>query len=260
MLAWLKDITVGHLPRQLHRQQFVIQECEKCNIYVFNHSKTITINDCVICHIFRRSVKGSVFVRDCKHTQCKVACLQFHTKAVKRQRCFCAAPLTAFSSTTLSWPTTSRTLGSAYSTTTGATPRLHVDVQKEQLEFVVRGFSSSGFLPTPDCESEFKWVLISCRFSRRVHENSEQSCLFVFFAGEYWITNTHKNRPECEEVLRTSLVPTDLSKREHVNCKMLMAVRYQNSSTDNTVLLYPCFKCCSMNWKTTRSTVLIITA
>uniref|UniRef100_A0AAQ5Y6R3 C-CAP/cofactor C-like domain-containing protein n=1 Tax=Amphiprion ocellaris TaxID=80972 RepID=A0AAQ5Y6R3_AMPOC len=146
MLAWLKDITVGHLPGQLHRQQFVIQECEKCNIYVFNHSKTITINDCVICHIFRRSVKGSVFVRDCKHTQCKVACLQFHTKAVKRQ-----------SSTTLSWPTTSRT------------------------------------------------------FSRRVHENSEQSCLFVFFAGEYWTTNTHKKRPEfvCSEYMQLGLQKTE---------------------------------------------------
>uniref|UniRef100_A0A3Q1GAL4 RP2 activator of ARL3 GTPase n=1 Tax=Acanthochromis polyacanthus TaxID=80966 RepID=A0A3Q1GAL4_9TELE len=131
-----------NLPGKLHRQQFVIQECEKCNMYVFNHSKTITINDCVISRIFLRLVKGSVFVRDCKHTKCVVMkvflCCFYYPELAYH---FKDAGLSMFNN---NW---------SY---------IH------HLILVSRRNNCNH-------ESEFKMV----------HENSEQSCLFVCFAGEY---------------------------------------------------------------------------
>lgn len=56
------------------------------------------------------------------------------------------------------------------------------------------------FVPTPDPESDFKSVRISADPSRSIvpltkggrRKESEESCLFVFFAGEYTTANARK--------------------------------------------------------------------
>ncbi|KAF6091394.1 RP2 activator of ARL3 GTPase [Phyllostomus discolor] len=45
MFSGLKSETVGRLPGTVAGQQFLIQDCENCNIYIFDHSATITIDD-----------------------------------------------------------------------------------------------------------------------------------------------------------------------------------------------------------------------
>ncbi|XP_019621821.1 PREDICTED: protein XRP2-like [Branchiostoma belcheri] len=87
-IANLKDETVGRVPGTVNGQQFIIQDCENCNIFIFDHSATITIDDCVNCRIFLGPIKGSVFIRDCKDCKCMFACQQFRTRDCKKIDCF----------------------------------------------------------------------------------------------------------------------------------------------------------------------------
>ncbi|XP_050416490.1 protein XRP2 [Patella vulgata] len=76
----IKNDTVGRLPGDVHGQQIVIQNCENCNIYIFDHTVTLTVDDCSDCNIFLGPVKTSVFIRDCKNCNIAVACQQFRTR------------------------------------------------------------------------------------------------------------------------------------------------------------------------------------
>ncbi|XP_046364849.1 protein XRP2-like isoform X1 [Haliotis rufescens] len=80
----LKNETVSRLPGSVNGQQLVIQNCEDCNIYVFDHSATITIDDCTNCRMFLGPIKTSVFFRDCKDIKAMVACQQFRTRDCSR--------------------------------------------------------------------------------------------------------------------------------------------------------------------------------
>uniref|UniRef100_A0A8C2J7V4 Protein XRP2 n=1 Tax=Cyprinus carpio TaxID=7962 RepID=A0A8C2J7V4_CYPCA len=143
MLTGLKNETVGRLPGTLNGQQFVIQDCENCNIYVFDHSATITIDDCVNCRIMLGPVKGSVFFRDCKDIKCVVACQQFRTRDCKKMDVFlcCATQPIIESSTGMKF-----------------------------------GCSRS--------------IVPLTKGGRRTE--SDESCLFVFFAGDYTTANARK--------------------------------------------------------------------
>lgn len=80
--------TIGRLPGSINGQQFIIQNCENCDIYVFDHCATVTVDDCVNCRIFIAAIKSSIFVRDC--TDCVVAtsCQQFRTRDCKKLTAF----------------------------------------------------------------------------------------------------------------------------------------------------------------------------
>ncbi|XP_065829487.1 protein XRP2-like [Oscarella lobularis] len=84
----LEDTTAGKLPGQIGGQQFIIKDCKKCDIYLFDHIASLTIDDCVNCRIVIGPVKGSVFFRDCKDITCLVACQQFRTRDCKKMRVF----------------------------------------------------------------------------------------------------------------------------------------------------------------------------
>ncbi|XDV35667.1 hypothetical protein PO909_005565 [Leuciscus waleckii] len=143
MLTGLKNETVGRLPGKLNGQQFVIQDCENCNIYVFDHSATITIDDCVNCRIMLGPVKGSVFFRDCKDIKCVVACQQFRTRDCKKMDVFlCCATQPIIESST----------GMKFGCCRSIVP-------------ITKG-------------------------GRRTE--SEESCLFVFFSGDYTTANARK--------------------------------------------------------------------
>ncbi|XP_075901415.1 protein XRP2 [Nelusetta ayraudi] len=213
MLNGLKDVTVGRLPGKLNGQQFVIQECENCNIYVFDHSATITIDDCVNCRIVLGPVKGSVFFRDCKDIKCVVACQQFRTRDCKKMDVFlCCATQPIIESST----------GMKFGCFQYFYPDLGFHFKDAGLSIFNNNWSNihdftpvSGennwsllpetsavldFVPAPDAESEFKSVRVSGEPARSSipltkggrRKDSEESCLFVFFAGEYSTANARK--------------------------------------------------------------------
>ncbi|KAK5620326.1 Protein Xrp2 [Crenichthys baileyi] len=213
MLTGLRDVTVGRLPGKLNGQQFVIQECENCNIYVLDHSATITIDDCVNCRIVLGPVKGSVFFRDCKDIKCVVACQQFRTRDCQKMDVFlyCATQPIIESST-----------GMKFGCFQYYYPELAFHFKDAGLSIFNNNWSNihdftpvSGennwsllpedskvldFVPAPDPESDFKSIRISTEAARSIvpltkggrRKDSEESCLFVFFAGEYTAANARK--------------------------------------------------------------------
>ncbi|XP_037530958.1 protein XRP2 [Nematolebias whitei] len=213
MLVGLKDVTVGRLPGKLNGQQLVIQECENCNIYVFDHSATITIDDCVNCRIVFGPVKGSVFFRDCKDMKCVVACQQFRTRDCKKMDVFlCCATQPIIESST----------GMKFSCFQYFYPELAFHFKDAGLSIFNNNWSNvhdftpvSGennwsllpedsplldFVAMPDPESEFKSVRVSVEPLRSIvpltnggrRKDSDESCLCVFFAGEYSTANARK--------------------------------------------------------------------
>ena len=43
---------VGRIPGKIDGQQFIIQNCQSSQIYLFDHLNTITVDDCSDCVIF----------------------------------------------------------------------------------------------------------------------------------------------------------------------------------------------------------------
>ncbi|KAK2189898.1 hypothetical protein NP493_94g02029 [Ridgeia piscesae] len=80
----LNGETVGRVPGTVNGQQFIIQNCQDCNIFVFDHSATISVDDCINCRIFLGPIKTSVFVRDCSDCKLMIACQQFRTRDCKK--------------------------------------------------------------------------------------------------------------------------------------------------------------------------------
>ncbi|XP_054646944.1 protein XRP2 isoform X1 [Dunckerocampus dactyliophorus] len=213
MLTGLKGVTAGRLPGKLNGQQFVIQECENCDIFVFDHSATITIDDCVNCRVVLGPVRGSVFFRDCKDIKCVVACQQFRTRDCKKMEVFlCCATQPIIESST----------GMKFGCFQYYYPELAFHFKDAGLSIFNNNWSNihdftpvSGetnwsllpesaavleSVPAPDSESDFKSVRISADPGRSIvpltkggrRKDSEESCLFVFFAGEYTTANARK--------------------------------------------------------------------
>ncbi|CAH3168235.1 unnamed protein product [Porites lobata] len=80
--------TVGKLPGEINGQQFIIQNCQGCNIFILDHTDSVTIDDCINCRIVLGPCGGSVFFRDCKDCKVVVACQQFRTRDCKKMDFF----------------------------------------------------------------------------------------------------------------------------------------------------------------------------
>uniref|UniRef100_A0A914UIE2 Protein XRP2 n=1 Tax=Plectus sambesii TaxID=2011161 RepID=A0A914UIE2_9BILA len=52
----------------------------KANIYLFDNTASVNIDDCTNCNIFIGPSKGSVFIRNCSQCALMVACQQFRTR------------------------------------------------------------------------------------------------------------------------------------------------------------------------------------
>jgi len=61
-------------------QQFIIQNCKSCTIFLFDHSDSITIEDCVDCKFIIGPVQGSIFFRNCDESLCLISCQQFRIR------------------------------------------------------------------------------------------------------------------------------------------------------------------------------------
>ncbi|XP_071547917.1 protein XRP2-like isoform X2 [Panulirus ornatus] len=76
----ISNTEVGRLPGTINGQQFIIQNCQASQIYLFDHINTITIDDCSDCTIFVGPTTGSLFLRDCQDCVVIAACGQFRTR------------------------------------------------------------------------------------------------------------------------------------------------------------------------------------
>lgn len=208
----LKGEVVGRLPGKVAGQQFVIQDCENCSIYIFDHSATITIDDCVNCQLFLGPIKGSVFFRDCKDCKCIVACQQFRTRDCRKLEVFlCCATQPIIESST----------GMKFGCFQYYYPELALQFKDAGLSIFNNTWSNihdftpvSGnnnwdllpenavvqdYVPLPSSE-ELKGVRISTDAAKSIipitrgrrEKNSDESCLAVFFAGDYTIANARK--------------------------------------------------------------------
>lgn len=206
----LKNETVGRLPGKVAGQQFVIQDCENCKIYIFDHSATITIDDCVNCQIFLGPIKGSVFFRDCKDCKCVVACQQFRTRDCRKLEVFlCCATQPIIESST----------GMKFGCFQYYYPELALQFKDAGLSIFNNTWSNihdftpgennwgllpetavvQDYVPLPSSE-ELKAVRVSTDATKSIipvtrgrrQKNSEESCLTVFFAGDYTTANARK--------------------------------------------------------------------
>lgn len=80
IISGVEGGVVGRTPGEIAGQQFLIQNCKNCTILLFDHSATVTIDDCVDCVIYVGPCKGSVFVRDSTGCWCVVASQQFRVR------------------------------------------------------------------------------------------------------------------------------------------------------------------------------------
>ncbi|XP_019384015.1 PREDICTED: protein XRP2 [Crocodylus porosus] len=208
----LKDETVGRLPGKVAGQQFVLQECENCNIYIFDHSATITIDDCTNCRIFLGPVKGSVFFRDCKDCKCIVACQQFRTRDCRKLEVFlcCATQPIIESSTGMKfgcfqfyYPELAlqfKDAGLSIFNNTWSNIHDFTPVSGENnWSLLPEDGAVQDFVPLPSSE-ELKGVRISTDATRSIipitrgqrQKSSDESCLAVLFAGDYTTANARK--------------------------------------------------------------------
>ncbi|KAM8874926.1 protein XRP2 [Spinachia spinachia] len=213
MLTGLKDVTVGRLPGKLNGQQFVIQDCENCDIYVFDHSAAVTIDDCVNCRVVLGPAKGSVFFRDCRDVKCVVACQQFRTRDCKKMEVFlcCATQPIIESSTGMKfgcfqyfYPELAfhfKDAGLSVFNNNWSNVHDFTPVSGEtNWSLLPEAAAVLGSVPPPGPESDFKSLRISAEADRSIvpltkggrRRSSEESCLFVFFAGEYSTANARK--------------------------------------------------------------------
>ncbi|KAK3726970.1 hypothetical protein QZH41_014713, partial [Actinostola sp. cb2023] len=83
-----KDTHILGIASQLLIRRIVKIHEDDSNMYVFDHSATITIDDCTGCTMFLGPIKGSVYFRDCKDCKVVVACQQFRTRDCKKMDIF----------------------------------------------------------------------------------------------------------------------------------------------------------------------------
>ncbi len=84
--AWRKRFSnacgcsVLHFLSSIRGQQFIIEECDNCTIYLLDYSATVSIDDCTNCRIFVGPCESSVFVRTSTNLKLVLAAQQLRTR------------------------------------------------------------------------------------------------------------------------------------------------------------------------------------
>lgn len=73
-------------------EQFNLEECKNCDIFLFDYIATVFIDECHDCRIFVGPVESSVFLRNCGRCDVVIACQQFRSRDCSdcRLALFCA--------------------------------------------------------------------------------------------------------------------------------------------------------------------------
>eukprot|EP00744_Colponema_vietnamica_P003254 GILI01005012.1.p1 GENE.GILI01005012.1~~GILI01005012.1.p1 ORF type:complete len:359 (+),score=80.93 GILI01005012.1:183-1259(+) len=72
--------TVIRPPGSVMGEQFVIEDCQDCDIFVCDYSAAVNIDNCQNCRIFLGPVESSLFIRDSHNCKGVMACRQFRTR------------------------------------------------------------------------------------------------------------------------------------------------------------------------------------
>ena len=83
MATGLTDQVVTREPGTIKGQQFIIEDCTGCDIFLFDHSAAVQIDHCTNCRIFVGPCESSIFIRNCKDCKFVLAVQQFRTRECK---------------------------------------------------------------------------------------------------------------------------------------------------------------------------------
>lgn len=75
--------TIVKEPGSIDGQNYVIEECTGCTIFVLDACDSIQIDLCKDCTFVIGPVRGSVFIRDCSDCRCVMTTRQFRTRDCK---------------------------------------------------------------------------------------------------------------------------------------------------------------------------------
>jgi len=80
ILSKLAGQSVTRSDGSISGEQFNIEECKDCDIFLVDTIATAFIDDCEGCRIFVGPVESSVFLRNCKSCHIVMACQQFRSR------------------------------------------------------------------------------------------------------------------------------------------------------------------------------------
>eukprot|EP00056_Hartaetosiga_gracilis_P007482 m.108833 g.108833 ORF g.108833 m.108833 type:complete len:349 (+) comp12722_c2_seq1:104-1150(+) len=80
----LKKENKAKLAGDVGNEQFNIENCEGCNLFIFDQISTVFIDDCKNCNIFIGPVKTSMFIRNCTDCNILAVCQQYRTRDCER--------------------------------------------------------------------------------------------------------------------------------------------------------------------------------
>eukprot|EP00794_Sanderia_malayensis_P016895 gene16895-18601_t len=137
------------LPGSIDGQQFIIKNCKNTQVFLFDHSATITVDDCENCKFVFGPIKGSVFFRNCKSCQSIVACQQFRSRdCIKLDTFLCCT----------SQPIIESSSGMKFGCFQYSYPELAGQFQKSGLSIFNNNWSNiHDFTPVP---AETNWSLV----------------------------------------------------------------------------------------------------
>ena len=78
-----KEETCIKLPGDINKQQFIIEDCSHCSIYLLDTTATITVDSCDHCILVLGPCASSVFLRNCTNCLVMIACQQFRARDCK---------------------------------------------------------------------------------------------------------------------------------------------------------------------------------
>lgn len=79
-MCGVQNETVVRAPGQLQGQQFVMDGCDNCDIFLLDHSAQVMVDYCTNCRIFIAPCESSVFLRNCTGCKFVIACQQLRTR------------------------------------------------------------------------------------------------------------------------------------------------------------------------------------
>lgn len=75
-----QDKVIVREPGRIRGNEFVIDSCQNCDIYVMDRTAQITVDSCINCRFFFGPSESSVFIRDCTDCKAVIACQQLRLR------------------------------------------------------------------------------------------------------------------------------------------------------------------------------------
>lgn len=76
----MKDKIIFRLPGEIDGKQLNIKGLTNCDVYLFDRSATMYVDNCENCRFFIGPVEGAIFFRNCQNVDAIVICQQFRTR------------------------------------------------------------------------------------------------------------------------------------------------------------------------------------